>query len=385
MSIRAIALKVNGRDVSAEVEPRTHLADFLREDLLLTATHIGCEHGVCGACTVLKDGRPVRGCLTLAISCDSADIHTLEGLQDDALMVRLRAAFKEHHGLQCGFCTPGMLATAYDIVRRLPDADEARIRQEISGNLCRCTGYQGAVHAIKHVLSDGPPAATVQPVARSRPSVTAGPGQLETAASEGKAAAVELSVPEEVNDGIRLTRTLTLDARPDQVWPVLQDIPTVVDCIPGAHLSEPVAGDTARGVMVVAIGPIQAKFDGIAKFQFQQDTRTGSLIGRGQDRLSRSTLDGALDFKIGEGEQGTTSLDAEITYRLQGPLAQFGRPAIVEEIADRLLEDVTTRIAAKASGKSISDPRPSALGGMSLMFAVVSRMFRRLLRRIVPK
>lgn len=147
-----IAITLNGRKLEAEVEPRTHLADFLREQQLLTGTNLGCEHGVCGACTLEIDGAPARSCITYAAACDGSTIRTIEGFDDDPVMARLREAFTAEHALQCGYCTPGMLATAYDIVTRLPDADEARIRKELSGNLCRCTGYMGIVAAIQRVL-----------------------------------------------------------------------------------------------------------------------------------------------------------------------------------------------------------------------------------------
>ena len=150
---RAIALTVNGRRVEAAVEPRTHLADFLRESQGLTGTNLGCEHGVCGACTIEIDGAPMRSCITYAVACDGATVNTIEGFDDDAVMAQLRDAFTAEHALQCGYCTPGMLVTARDIVTRLPDADEARIRKELSGNLCRCTGYVGIVRAIQRVLS----------------------------------------------------------------------------------------------------------------------------------------------------------------------------------------------------------------------------------------
>jgi carbon-monoxide dehydrogenase small subunit len=143
-----ISLTVNGRAIAAEVEPRMHLADFLREHLRLTATHLGCEHGVCGACTVLVDGKPIRACIALVVSLDGAEICTLEGLQGDPLMETLKAAFHEKHGLQCGFCTPGMLVSAWDLLRRRRDLEEREVRVAMSGNLCRCTGYQGIVRAI---------------------------------------------------------------------------------------------------------------------------------------------------------------------------------------------------------------------------------------------
>jgi carbon-monoxide dehydrogenase small subunit len=151
--MRRVALTVNGRPVQAEVEPRTHLADFLREQQGLTGTNLGCEHGVCGACTIEVDGAPARSCITFAAACEGAVVRTIEGFEDDPVMARLRAAFTAEHALQCGYCTPGMLVTARDIVMRLPDADEARIRKELSGNLCRCTGYMGIVRAIQRVLA----------------------------------------------------------------------------------------------------------------------------------------------------------------------------------------------------------------------------------------
>ena len=147
-----ITLTVNGKPVTADVEPRTHLADFLREQQSLTGTNLGCEHGVCGACTIEIDGAPARSCIAYAAACDGATVRTIEGYDDDPVMAQLRDAFTAEHALQCGYCTPGMLVTARDIVMRLPNADEARIRKELSGNLCRCTGYVGIVRAIGRVL-----------------------------------------------------------------------------------------------------------------------------------------------------------------------------------------------------------------------------------------
>ena len=150
--MRTVTLTVNGEDVTATVEPRTSLADFLREERRLTGTHLGCEHGVCGACTINLDGVPARSCIAYAATLDGADIRTIEGFDDDDVMEDLRQAFTAHHGLQCGYCTPGMLISCRDIVTRLPDADEKRVRLELSGNLCRCTGYVGIVRAVLEVL-----------------------------------------------------------------------------------------------------------------------------------------------------------------------------------------------------------------------------------------
>ena len=150
--MKNVALTVNGKNVAATVEPRMHLGDFLRERQLLTATHLGCEHGVCGACTVLLDGRPVRSCITFAVACEGRAVTTLEGLEHDPAMAELREAFSAEHALQCGFCTPGMLVSARDLVLRKPGADDRAVRLEMSGNLCRCTGYDGIVRAIRRVL-----------------------------------------------------------------------------------------------------------------------------------------------------------------------------------------------------------------------------------------
>ncbi|MDO9428598.1 MAG: (2Fe-2S)-binding protein, partial [Methylobacterium sp.] len=149
-----LALTVNGRAVTLRAEPRMHLADVLREELDLTGTHLGCEHGICGACTVLLDGEPARACLTVSGACAGADVTTIEGLDDDPIAGELRAAFNREHALQCGYCTPGMLVAARDLVLRLPDADERRIRAGLSGNLCRCTGYVGIVRAVRGVIAD---------------------------------------------------------------------------------------------------------------------------------------------------------------------------------------------------------------------------------------
>lgn len=147
-----LSIKINGEDVTADVEPRLSLADFIRDHRRLTGTHLGCEHGVCGACTVLMNGEPVRSCITFAAVADGTEITTIEGFDDDEPMTQLRQAFHEYHALQCGYCTPGMLVAARDIVTRLPDADEDRVRLELAGNLCRCTGYVGIVNAILAVL-----------------------------------------------------------------------------------------------------------------------------------------------------------------------------------------------------------------------------------------
>ncbi len=154
-----VRLTVNGVAREGRCEPRKLLVDFLREDLALTGTHVGCEHGICGACTILLDGEAARSCIMLAVQAEGARITTIEGLMRDGILHPLQQAFHEHHGLQCGFCTPGMLMTALDFLQTHPEPSEPEIREGISAVLCRCTGYHGIIEAVK----------AAAPVLRARP------------------------------------------------------------------------------------------------------------------------------------------------------------------------------------------------------------------------
>ena len=146
---RAVSVTVNGAPCEAEVEVRKTLADFLREDAGFTGVHVGCEHGVCGACSVLLDGRVVRSCILFAVQADGHEVVTVEGLGGDERLSPLQRAFVDHHALQCGFCTPGMLLAAVDLLEHCPDPTEAQVREALSGNLCMCTGYTGIVRAVR--------------------------------------------------------------------------------------------------------------------------------------------------------------------------------------------------------------------------------------------
>ena len=146
----AISLLVNDEHVEANVLPRLNLADFLREHLKLTGTHVGCEHGVCGACTVRVNGDIVRSCLLLAVQMHNAKVETIEGISDSGEIADLQSAFRERNALQCGFCTPGMLMAAQDLLKQTPSADREQIREHLSGNYCRCTGYHAIVDAIEN-------------------------------------------------------------------------------------------------------------------------------------------------------------------------------------------------------------------------------------------
>jgi len=148
MAVRKIALRINGKTYTGRAEPRKLLSDFIREDCGLTGTHVGCEHGVCGACTILLDGEAVRSCLLFAVQAEGADLATVEGLADGDRLHPIQQAYQDHHALQCGFCTPGFLMTTLALLRDTPHLTETDIREALAGNLCRCTGYQHIVAAV---------------------------------------------------------------------------------------------------------------------------------------------------------------------------------------------------------------------------------------------
>jgi aerobic carbon-monoxide dehydrogenase small subunit len=153
---RQVTVRVNGQSYAASIEPRKTLADFLREDCVLTGTHLACEHGVCGACTVIVDGRAIRSCLMFAVQADGAEIVTVEGLApSDGELHPVQAAFQDHHGLQCGFCTPGFVMSAVALLEDNPHPTDEEILEGLSGNLCRCTGYQGLVAAMRDLADSG--------------------------------------------------------------------------------------------------------------------------------------------------------------------------------------------------------------------------------------
>jgi len=149
-----VSMTVNGQQVSGDVDARTLLVQFLRENLHLTGTHVGCDTSQCGACVVHVDGTSMKACTTLALQCEGSEVTTIEGLAQNGELHPMQAAFKEHHGLQCGFCTPGMVMSAIDLVKRNPDPDEHEVREWLEGNICRCTGYHNIVKAIQHAAKE---------------------------------------------------------------------------------------------------------------------------------------------------------------------------------------------------------------------------------------
>jgi carbon-monoxide dehydrogenase small subunit len=339
--MKTIELTVNGEGVQALVEPRTHLADFLREQQRLTGTHLGCEHAVCGACTVLVDGLPVRSCNTYAVQCDGAEVRTIEGFAEDAVMSELRTAFSREYALQCGFCTPGMLIAARDLVLRLPGADERRIREEMSGNLCRCTGYVGIVRAISAVaqshrasnevaLAEKPKA----PPARFTP--------VEQKRDERVPAAP-------VSAGTRIEDEVTVKHPLDAVWRAFADMPAVAACLPGAEITES-STDQVKGRITVKFGPMRAAFAGAAALERDEAAKRGVIRGAGQDTLSASRARGDITYQLADAGGRATRIAISIDYSLQGPLAQISRGGQVKEFVGRMVAQFGANLEGHLAG-----------------------------------
>jgi carbon-monoxide dehydrogenase small subunit len=360
-----LSLTVNGRAVQGHVDPRTQLADFLREHLHLTGTHLACEQGVCGACTVLIDGKPQRSCISYAVDCDGSSVTTIEGFDDDAVMTELRAAFSKHHGLQCGFCTPGMLVTARDIVLRLGDVPEARIRDELSGNLCRCTGYVGIVAAIQAVCEGRAPTPPSTAVVAQAVSMNVSPTKTVSPA------AAPLAVP---TTGPSLTERVMLSASPDTVWAALADLRAVAACLPGAEI-ETIEGDTISGRLRVALGPITASFAGEGNVTRDDAAHTGRLTGRGRDRGSGSAVTGEATYSVRPATAGT-ELEISLSWRLTGTLAQFARAELVQSLARQVLRTFSTNLESLIADRAPTASRP--LSFFALLWSLIrARIWRR--------
>jgi aerobic carbon-monoxide dehydrogenase small subunit len=397
--MNTIALNVNRRAVQAVAEPRTSLADFVRDKLDLTGTHLGCEHGVCGACTVLLDGVPARSCITYAVACEGADVTTIEGLDEDDITTELRAAFTREHALQCGYCTPGMLVSARDLVLRLAAADERQIRIGLSGNLCRCTGYIGIVRAVQSVIEarrardiapepDGG-RKSLGPVGSGR-AVRDGaiqappPAQVETAyASE--ATATPSGIPD-FTPANRLQKDFTLPHPPKDVFAMFGDIAAVAACLPGASLTAAPSPESVEGAIRVKLGPIAATFLGTARIQRDANNLSGRIIGTGNDRRSRSATQGEIRYQLTPIDGGAvTRVDLSIGYTLTGMLAQVGRPGLVRDLAERLIAEFAANLDHRMSGASPELAPATELRGFSMISGVLRARIARWLGRLVKR
>jgi aerobic carbon-monoxide dehydrogenase small subunit len=396
-----VSLKVNGRSVLSSVEPRTHLADFLRESHDLTGTHLGCEHGVCGACTILVDGVPVRSCITYAVACDGAEVVTIEGLDHDEIKRELRDAFKCEHALQCGYCTPGMLISARDLVMRSLTADEQDIRVAMSGNLCRCTGYVGIIRAIKSVIA-ARRTLGIAPISGAGRS-TVGPAGSGHASAGGTSASVRRAVPapqsKPASAGkskapidrlwtpqVSFDQKFVVSYPRQQVWEMFGRVQDIASCLPGASLIGDPTAEHVEGQIRVKIGPIAAEFRGEAEIERFEGSYSGRIVGAGSDKRSTSTTRGMISYRLlpaGDGQ--STEVAMTIGYDLTGMLAQVGRAGIVQDVAARLTAAFVQNLEARLGGKAVSNLW-SADGGInagSLIFSVIAGRVKEIFRRLL--
>jgi carbon-monoxide dehydrogenase small subunit len=385
-----VTLTANGRKVAADVEPRTHLADFLRETQNLTGTHIGCEHGVCGACTVLVDGEPARSCITYAAACEGSEVTTIEGLDEDEIAVALRAAFKREHALQCGYCTPGMMVSARDVVLRLKEPSEHDIRVAMSGNLCRCTGYVGIVRAVQSVIAERAAGASLTrarsmlgPVGSGHAGAVAATAAPLKAREATATAAISPAVPADWKPARTFQRSFTVHHPADEVWSFFARTDEVAACLPGASLSGPADASHVEGQIRVKVGPIAAEFQGVADISRDEDNRTGRIVGAGKDKRSGSTTRGLVTYAVRKGEQaGETVVDLSIGYTLTGMLAQFGRSGLVEDVANRLIDTFAANLERRLSGEApVASEAGNELNALALVRAIVVGRLKRLFGR----
>jgi len=396
----AIGLTVNARSVEASVEPRTHLADFVRDNLDLTGTHLGCEHGVCGACTLLIDGMPARSCITYAVACDGARVTTIEGLDDDEITTELRAAFTREHALQCGYCTPGMLISARDLVLRLPAPDERSIRAGLSGNLCRCTGYVGIVRAVRTVIDQRRKRGIAPVVGGGRQMLgPVGSGNARSAATVGSAArtatnverldklAGTMAIPD-FTPARAFSDQFTVRHPPDRVFDMLGDVSRVAACLPGASLTGVPTRERVEGAIRVKLGPISADFRGAARIERDVENLSGRIVGIGSDQRSRSSTQGEIRYQLVPTDQGTaTRVELSIGYSLRGMLAQIARDGLIRDMAARLTADFARNLDRYLAGDQLtgSTEVSTSLNGISLLFGLLRTRMRKVIWRVIGR
>ncbi|ARQ02079.1 xanthine dehydrogenase family Fe-S subunit [Pseudorhodoplanes sinuspersici] len=372
-----VSLSVNGQPVRRQAEPRMQLLELLRDDLNLTGAHVGCEQGVCGACTVIVNGKPQRSCISYVGDADGSAVTTIEGLDNDPLMNELRAAFTRHHGLQCGFCTPGMLITARDIVTRLGDVSAARIREELSGNLCRCTGYVGIVEAIQETCAGKTPVAASAAIAASgaRTETSSSIAVTETAAPPRPSSTPATSAAGKPSrqGWTSIEQRLQLVSAPADVWAKLANFQEVARCLPGAEITA-IEGEHIEGRMHMALGPMKVAFKGEGQVHLDAATHQGTMTGRGRDTGSGSAAEGEVIWRVLPADDthatGSTLL-VTLSWRLSGRLAQFNRAGLVQDIVQRLAADFAANLDNAMTGAPVSSSQVKPISVWSLLWSIL--------------
>ena len=389
-----VSVTINGTEVMLDVEPRLTLADALRHRLGLTGTHLGCEHGVCGACTVLLNGAAVRSCLLFCVQAQGAEVTTVEALGSVDDLHPLQEAFRRHHALQCGFCTPGFLMSAYELLRAGGNGtvDEEHLRAELSGVLCRCTGYAGIVRAVKEVAAahpDGLPAPKQlgRPITVRQWSPPPGEERALAAAVQAQPATtsprrVDLSVPEgEPNQTVDVTATIS--PSPKATWELVRDLARVSRCMPGVELEAAEGEDRYAGHVQVHLGPMKLSFAGAARvLERDAEERTLRAVASGRDE-SGSGVRAALAITAAAAPEGEgTSLRAHAELYLSGRAAQFGR-SLAGDVSRQLFQEFGRCVERTVTTGEITAPQ--RLSGFSLGRRLLLARLRQLVSRVAGR
>ncbi|MET0997883.1 MAG: 2Fe-2S iron-sulfur cluster-binding protein [Marmoricola sp.] len=381
----AVTMTVNGSEVTVSLPARVTLSDALRDHLGLTGTHVGCEHGICGMCTVLVDGEAARACLLFAVQLDGAEITTVEGLgrQDD--LHPLQESFGKHHGLQCGFCTPGFLMSSYDLLTHEPDVQREDLAGELSGVLCRCTGYRNIIDAVDEVAEahrdglPGPGNCGKRALVGRTPAGTSGSGAVaaETAVVEetsGHPDEIALPAGEPT---IHIDVISQLSSSPEEVARVFRDVRLLARCLPGAELTDELGDDWYRGRARIALGPVRLAFNGIAQVLEQSDERL-RMNAQGKDTGGGGAQAGIVMVATPDGDGGT-SLQATADVFLTGRIAGFGR-SLAGDVSRRMFADFARALDQAAAGE---EPDVSARppGAFTLLWSTLIERVRQRVRR----
>ncbi|GAA5121863.1 xanthine dehydrogenase family Fe-S subunit [Haloechinothrix salitolerans] len=382
-----VRLTVNGNSVTLALPARLTLADALREHLGLTGTHLGCEHGVCGMCTVLVDGEAARACLLFAVQLDGCDIVTVEGLGTPGELHPLQESFGRNHALQCGFCTPGFLMSSYDLLTTKPGVTDEELPEEMSGVLCRCTGYRNILAAIAETR-------------QAHPDGVPGPGNCARRALIGRVTGGAGVVPDgEANTGsgtetpgrdgdivlpsgdptaVVNTRT-EIAVSENEVWRVLDDVPLLARCLPGAELTDDLGDNRYAGRAKVSVGPVKLAFTGTAHIiEHDKAGRRIRMLAQGYDTGGARTQ-AEIVLRTEATAQGTV-LFADAAVYLTGRIAQFGR-ALAGDVSRRMFEQFADALSRTAtSGTALPEPvaTPSAL---TILAGTLGDRLRTALRR----
>ncbi|MEU0465268.1 2Fe-2S iron-sulfur cluster-binding protein [Amycolatopsis sp. NPDC006131] len=380
-----VRMTVNGTPAVLSLPARVTLADALRDHLGLTGTHVGCEHGVCGMCTVLVDGEAARACLLFAVQLDGADIVTVEGLGRPDDLHPLQEAFGRNHALQCGFCTPGFLMSSYDLLRNRPGVTEEELPAELSGVICRCTGYRNILTAVRETRQAHPDGIPAPGNCAHRALVGRATGQAG-GSTDGREAAEETGTTRRIDivlpDGdptIAVDIGTEIGVPVDAVWRVFDDVSLLARCLPGAELTEDLGEDHYAGRARVSVGPVKLAFKGVA--HVVEHDRAGQrlrVLAQGQDTGGAQTQ---ADIVLRTEATATgTMMRAEAGVYLTGRIAQFGR-ALAGDVSRRMFEQFADALReAATSGQAPGGPvePPSAL---KLLFAPLFDRIRTALRR----